>query len=202
MIPGHTKFSPDRFFGMVKRKFRRTRVDSLNQLSGVVNTSTLGRQNDAYVIGHDTTSSFSYYNWSEFLHAHFSILPNITTYHHFRFSSSSPGVVFVREFANSTEKPISILKPGHKLSKNALPSTLQPTGLSLEREKYLYEQIRPFCQEEYRDLTCPLPSGYPSEDQCEHEGDGAPKAKRLCSYCRLPGHTKTKAKKITCPKLL
>ena len=32
MIPGHTKFSPDRSFGMIKRKYRRTKVDSPTQL--------------------------------------------------------------------------------------------------------------------------------------------------------------------------
>ena len=29
-----------------------------------------------------------------------------------------------------------------------------------------------------------------------------PKSKRLCSYCRLPGHAKTKKGVLTCPKLI
>ena len=155
---------------MIKRKYRHTKVDSLAQIAEVVNSSTLERRNTAYVIGHDTTSPFTYYTWSEFL-----------------------GVVFVREFANSKEEIKTILKPGHTIPKDTLPSTLSPTGLSPERERYLYEQIRPFCQLEYRDLTCPVPSGYQNV-VVQH--------KRLCSHCRLPGHTKTKKGKVTCPELL
>lgn len=45
MIPGHTKFSPDRFFGMIKQKYRRTKVDSLTQLAEVVTSSTIERKN-------------------------------------------------------------------------------------------------------------------------------------------------------------
>ena len=201
MIPGHTKFSPDRFFGMIKRKYRRTKVDSLAQIAEVVNSSTLEGRNTAYVIGHDTTSPFTFYNWSEFLQVYFTVVPNITTYHHFHFSHTSPGVVFVREFANSKEEMKTILKPGHTIPKDTLPSTLSPTGLSPERERYLYEQIRPFCQLEYRDLTCPVPSGYQNV-VVQQERDGALKSKRLCSHCRLPGHTKTKKGKVTCPELL
>ena len=40
MIP---KFSPDRFFGMIKRKYRRTKIDSLTQLAEMVNSSTIER---------------------------------------------------------------------------------------------------------------------------------------------------------------
>ena len=49
MIPGHTKFSPGRFFGMNKQKYRHTKVDSLAQIAEVVNSSTLERRNTAYV---------------------------------------------------------------------------------------------------------------------------------------------------------
>ena len=38
MIP---KFSPDRFFGMIKRKYRRTKIDSLTQLAEMVNRRIL-----------------------------------------------------------------------------------------------------------------------------------------------------------------
>ena len=201
MIPGHTKFSPDRFFGMIKRKYRRTKLDSLSQIAEVVNNSTSGHRNTAYIIGHDTTSPFSYYNWSEFFQAHFTAVPSITSYHPFRFSHTSPGVVFVREFAGSEERTVTILKSGRMPAKDALPPVLIPSGLSPERERYLYEQIRPFCQLEYRDVTCPVPSGYQNVE-AQQERDGAPKAKRLCSHCRLPGHTKTKKGKVTCPQLL
>ena len=109
MIAGHTKFSPDRFFGLIKRKYHRTKIDSLSQLATMVNSSTVDCRNIAYVIGHDDMKPFLYYHWSEFLQKNFMAVPHITTYHHFRFSSSFPGRVFVKEFADSTEKEIQIL---------------------------------------------------------------------------------------------
>ena len=205
MIPGHTKFSPDRFFGMIKRKYRRTKVDSLIQLAEMVNSSTIECRNTAYIVGHDTSKPFFHYNWTELLQTHFNTLPKITSYHHFRFCNASPGNVFVREFADDQEVELRLLKMGHQLTKEVLPATLSPTGLSREREIYLYEHIRPFCQLEYRDLTCPVPQDFQrQENEMEqHDMDVAPKSgKRLCSHCRLPGHTKTKRGKITCPKLL
>ncbi len=200
MISGHTKFSPDRFFGMIKRKYRRTKVDSLSQLAEMVNSSTLGQKNIAYVIGHDDTKPFTYYNWTEFLQPHFSVVTNITSYHHFRYTKSSPGSVFVREFSDNPEKEIKFLKSGHYLTKEVSP-TISPTGLSKERQIYLYEQIRPFCQFEYRDITCPLPECH--QESLQLNKDNEPScSKRLCSYCRRPGHTKTKKGKVTCPSLL
>ena len=202
MIPGHTKFSPDRFFGMIKRKYRRTKLDSLNQLAEVVNTSTLECRNTAYIIGHDTIKPFSYFNWSDFLKTYFSTVAKITTYHHFRFCDTAPGVVIVREFADSPEVEIRIQKNVHEVPRDTLPPTLSPVGMSRERELYLYEQIRPFCQQEYCDITCPIPQGHERIQQDTDTGVPPKRSKRLCSHCRLPGHTKTKGGKITCPKLL
>ena len=199
MIPGHTKFSPDRFFGMIKRKYRRTRINTLSQLAEVVDSSTVERRNTAYVIGHDSTKPFAYYSWSEYLQQNFSVIPRITTYHHFCVSKRFPSSVFVRQFADSDEVEIKIAKVGCNLSKNALPTILTPAGLSKERQVYLYEQIRPFCDAEYRDIVCPLPEGHTLGQERD---TGPPRSKRLCSHCRLPGHTKTKSGKITCPELL
>lgn len=36
----------------------------------------------------------------------------------------------------------------------------------------------------------------------EDESPLAKRSKHLCSYCRMPGHTKTKKGVVTCPKLL
>ena len=39
MIAGHTKFAPDVCFGLIKRKFRRTDISSLDDLAHVVEES-------------------------------------------------------------------------------------------------------------------------------------------------------------------
>ena len=41
MIPGHTKFSPDWCFGLVKKWYRKTKVGGLTDLCGVVTDSAV-----------------------------------------------------------------------------------------------------------------------------------------------------------------
>ena len=55
MIPGHTRFSPDRF---IKRKYRRTKLSSLTEIAEVVEGSTNGGQNKAFVLGADDQVPF------------------------------------------------------------------------------------------------------------------------------------------------
>ena len=206
MLPGHTQFSPDRFFGLTKRKYRRTKVSSLVEIREVVETSTTGGQNKAFVIGaEDPSKPFHYYNWSVFLSTFFTHVPLITSYHHFRCTQDHRGALFVREFANTEEKVV-ILKANATVDKTALPAIMIPSGLSEERQQYLYEQIRPFYDEEYRDVTCPEPRALKrprsQEQSADTQGPSVKRSKRLCSYCRMSGHTKTKKGQITCPKLL
>ena len=203
MIPGHTRFSPDRFFGLIKRKFRRSKVSSLTQIAEVVESSTTGGQNKAYIVGAESVKPFAYYNWADFLSNFFTTIPHITSYYHFRCKSDCSGVVFVREFADSEEKEVPVLKHNITVDREALPSQITPPGLSLDRQWYLYEQIRKFCDEEFQDVTCPEPRVQKrSRTQDEDESPPAKQSKRLCSYCRMAGHTKTKKSVITCPKLL
>ncbi|RIB11924.1 hypothetical protein C2G38_2202169 [Gigaspora rosea] len=42
MVAGHTKFSPDGFFGLIKLKLRNSEVDSLTDMVQVVQNSTIG----------------------------------------------------------------------------------------------------------------------------------------------------------------
>ena len=202
MIPGHTRFSPDRFFGLIKRRFRRSKVSSLSQIVEVVESSTTGGQNKAYVIGEESSKPFAYYDWSDFLSVFFTTIPHITSYYHFRCTSDRPGVVFVREFADSEEKEVTILKPGVRVDEEALPSQITPPGLSTDRRRYLYEYVRPFCDEEFQDVTCPKPGAQKHSRTEDDENPPTKRSKRLCSYCRSAGHTKTKKGVVTCPKLL
>ena len=198
MLPGHTRFSPDRFFGLIKRKYKHSDVSSLIELARIVEESTQGGQNEAFVIGsEDPTKLFQYYDWAEFLSTYFTSIPHITSYYNFHFSQNK---VVVREFADTEEEVITILRPGVTIDKSALPSTLSPSGLSEQRKQYLYKEIRGFCEEKYKDITCPEPSRKrPVHPEPAITG---PSHKRLCSYCRNPGHTKTRKGEITCPKLL
>ena len=40
MLVGHTKFSPERFLGLIKKVYQHSSVSTLSQLVGVVERST------------------------------------------------------------------------------------------------------------------------------------------------------------------
>ena len=103
---------------------------------------------------------------------------------------------------------------------NNMPEVILPPGLDAQRQWYLYEQIRPFCNNELAaNMTCPLPS-VPKPGSCEDareslsigekrgatsshlESETKPKRPRSCGYCKETGHFKSKKGVITCPKLL
>ena len=95
---------------------------------------------------------------------------------------------------------MTIIKPETCIDPDDLPSEIFPSGLSKQRKQYLFEQIRQFCDEKYRDITCPEPGGRkrPQPDDSEASTNKS-KCKRLCSHCRQPSHTKTRKGVTTYP---
>ena len=158
---GHTKFSPDWCFGLLKQKFRRTRVGCLDDIVRVVESSSV--VNHAQLVGtQDGTVLVPTYNWAEYLPSYFKSNPfkGIKKLHHLRFISSHPGSCFIKEDCNGTEKTIAILSEECEdwtPSPEDLPPVVPPEGLSLTRRQYLHEKIREFCPPECQDLVCPDP---------------------------------------------
>ena len=85
-------------------------------------------------------------------------LKGISQMHHFRFSASNPGVVYVKISCNDTEKEIKLLKTPWQPTLANMPNIIPPPGLTLERQWYLFNKIREFCPDESKDLVCPKPS--------------------------------------------
>ena len=100
-----------------------------------------------------------------------------------------------------------LLKEPWDVDSDTLPNIVPPHGLSIERQWYLYEQIRPFCPDEDKDTVCPLPlspkpggsrrgTPHPEAPTPSHP-DGEmpaatpqPKRRRLCGVCHEAGHNK------------
>ena len=158
---GHTKFAPDWCFGLMKQKFRRTKVGDLDDIANCVSWSS--RVNVPQLIGSlDGTVFVPMYNWSGFFEQYTikTALKGISHMHHFRFTADAPGSVFVKDTSNSTEREIMLLKDSSsEISPQQLPPLLTPPGLSTERQTYLFEKIREFCPAEKRDSVCPRPAG-------------------------------------------
>ena len=157
---GHTKFSPDWCFGLVKRKYRKMKIGCLDDIVKAVHQ--LGSPNVAQLVGTlDGDIIVSTYNWSKFFEEHTikTALKGITQMHHFHFKSSHPGKVIVKDSVNGTERTINLLKdPSWLPSPQDLPDEIIPPGLSSERKKYLYDKIREFVPPELQDIVCPQPA--------------------------------------------
>ena len=212
MIAGHTKFSPDWCFGLWKKRYRRTQVGGLSDLVDVVNQSSSVNhaqptsQQDGQIV-------VPTQDWQSYLSQVFTKLKGIKKLHHLRFCASSPGMVFCKETADSDEISIDLLRSSSSpVTFSEQPETLIPSGLSLNRQWYLYQKIREFCPDKFKDITCPLPiqaqsSSHPSEDQthsrspspnfvevAEPPAEPPTKKARLCSLCHKTGHNAR-----TCP---
>ena len=137
MVVGHTKFAPDGCFGLLKRSFRKTEVSGLSDLEEIVLSSSV--VNECQLVGSQTGNVIVPVRyWADFLSPKFRRLIGIKKYHHFQFSTSFPGVVKLKVHSGGQ----SLLKdPTWTLAATDLPPVIQPTGLSLERQQYLFEKI-------------------------------------------------------------
>lgn len=158
MLAGHTKFSPDRFFGLVKRQYRRAAADTLEDLGRIVRESSFAGKN----IPQFTTDMLGqrhvhWYDWVSFLGQFFRPIPNMTSYHHFTLREENPGIVILKKYCDSKEDTFNILKKS-SVDTTSMPLEIKPTGLDAARQWYLYEQIRAFVQSNLaKDFTCPKP---------------------------------------------
>lgn len=162
MMVGHTKFAPDWCFGLLKQRFRRTKVGCLADIAKVVNDSAV--VNYTQLVGTENgTTIVPQYNWSDYFAPFFkrNAFQGIKSLHHLVFEAGTPGVVKVRDQTDSTEKSISVLSTEHKQwapLPTELPPIITPPGLSKERQQYLFDKIREYCPLECQDIVCPNPN--------------------------------------------
>ena len=157
LIVGHTKFAPDWCFGLLKQRFRRTMVSNLRDLENVINCSA--EANVAQLVGTQSGEVVvPTYNWTAMFAGRLRKLKNIKQFHHFSMSSSAPGSVEVRKESDSESEQFSLVMDSSWVpSLQQLPPVVPPSGLSLERQWYLYNSIRMYCPQEVQDEVCPLP---------------------------------------------
>ena len=164
LIVGHTKFSPDGYFGLIRRRYRRSQVYTYDQLVSVIeDSSSAGHNLCQRYDGYDKPElNITYKDWSSWLNKYFRKLPNITRYHHFKLDNETPGTIQVKKRVISKETTHQLLRRRFRTNWQKLlrttPEVISPPGLTAEREWYLYDQIRCHIPDENaRDLTCPKP---------------------------------------------
>ena len=155
LLTGHTKFSCDWCFGLVKRLYRKTKVDCLQDIVAVVeqssdvNLSQLCGTEDGEVI----VPSF---DWTTFLARFFRKVVSVKKFHHFHFEEGST-TLRVQEYSDTAYLTQELLKQNLPTI-TEMPQTIQPKGLDAKRQWYLYDEIRPFTAEHCQDITTPLPA--------------------------------------------
>ncbi|RUS90967.1 hypothetical protein EGW08_001271 [Elysia chlorotica] len=178
LLTGHTKFSPDAGFGLLKRKFRRTRVDCLDDIKNVVDSSS--EMNSAKLVGAESgPSQVLTYDWSAYLSQFFVKVKQIKSFHHFTMNNS--GTLVVKEYNDTGEQQQVLLKkqPGQ----NTMPPLVITKGLDIKRQWYLFKEIRPFVADHVKDVVAPLPNTpeHPasgSDSESDEEQPPAPKKKK------------------------
>ncbi len=161
MVVGHTKFAPDGYFGLIKKRYRRSKTYTYDHLAHLIDESCEQNQCQRYHDKHGNIC-FKYRDWTTWLSQYFRKLPNLTTYYHFHLDSDNPGVIKVKAAIDGKEQEHDLRKKPFPYSKDKrprrLPTQLAPEALSAERQWYLYEKIREHIpSEKDQDATCPKP---------------------------------------------
>ena len=157
MLVGHTKFTPDWCFGLLKQKLRRAKIGCLDDLAEAVEYSAA--PNVPQLAGReDGTQYVTTYDWTAYLAPHFRRISHIKKLHHFTISSDSPGKVTLKEYNDSEEVKFTMLRNGWLPSPTDLPPVVAPPGVSPECQWYLFDSIREYCPSSCRDTVCPLPT--------------------------------------------
>ena len=158
LIAGHTKFSCDQCFGTLKSKTRKTPLWTLYDIANATEQSST--INYAEIVGtHDMEVFVPTYDWASYLDRYFKKLKGIKSYHHFQVDINEPGALTCKENVNSKPVTVNLLRNLESLPPvGKLPEIIVPKGLSVERKKYLFDEIRAFCKEGTEDVVAPCPS--------------------------------------------
>ena len=138
LVVGHTKFSPDWCFGLLKC---RTRVGCLDDLVQVVDQ--FAEANVAQLVGtQDGETIVPMYNWTGMFQGRLRKLNHFKQYHHFLFDATTPAVVRYKQESDSQPVDVSLLQDLlWSPSPTDKPDRVVSTGLSHERQCYLYNSL-------------------------------------------------------------
>ncbi len=111
LVVGHTKFSPDSHFGLIRQRYRNSHVYTYDQLAGVIEESAKDECNKCQRYCDQVNGlKIIYRDWTAWLSVFFRKIPGIKKYHHFIIDSEEPGIVALKENIDAKEEKIEILK--------------------------------------------------------------------------------------------
>ena len=157
---GHTKFSPDSHFGLIRQQYRNSQIYTYEKLAEVIEKSASKGINNCHTLN---KGEIIYMDWTSWLSEYFKPVPHITNYQHFRLNSDEQGIITLRKTIDAEDEKITLIKEKKDLidfkKKKLYPKKiLKPEGLSPKRQWYLYEEIREhILSEKDQNITCPRP---------------------------------------------
>lgn len=158
MLPGHTKFAPDAYFGMFKSKyFASDRCDDMQDLMSVAETCTLGR--NVTPVHFSTNSGDHDCVWRDWkvLDEVYYTIKNIKSHHHIMFIK--PHVLQVKALIDSEwSAPVDMLRPNAVMPSISDVPVIQCQGIPTWRQLQLHKDIRMHIQDPVkRDTMWPAP---------------------------------------------
>ncbi len=161
MISDYIKFKCDGSFELIKKLYHKTMVDCVDHVVNMVKKSSIAGLNKAW--HYNDRDGFQYFDISG-LKNYFKKLYNLQKFQHFIFTNANPRVVKAQEIVNGIFQEFMLLKI-NKLTANKVIEKIRalsfpalvPPPIKYERQDYLYQNIRPFVKDEYKDITCPKP---------------------------------------------
>ncbi len=159
MLVGHTKFSPDGYFGLIKKRYRRSKVYTYDHVVDVINSSTTGGCNTCQGYRDSQGNEvIQFRKWTAWLGQRCKKLPGITRYQHVHINPNTPGEITVKESVDAKEKTCVLLKKGAGRFDNGGPPVHPTKVLPPQRQWYLYDMIRPHIPTEAdQESTAPKP---------------------------------------------
>ena len=125
MLAGHTKFAPDRHFGLIKKAYRKTRVDTIASIKCVVESSSCGA-NKAQLVRDNGHIQVPFYDWTNFLKDYYKSIPPITKYHVFSVKDDHPYNIILQEQSRAERESLTLVSaPSQRVS---FHSKSKPSG--------------------------------------------------------------------------
>jgi len=152
MIVGHTKFAPDGYFGLIRKRYRRSNIYTYEDLIQTILDSSESGHNICQSGRNDGISNNSeqliYRDWSSWLLKFFKKLPDITSYRHFKIVKNKPGMVLLKKTIDGDETEIQLLKRDVPFGKNKsfrLPTIIRPksvNGIFMSKFVCIYQMLK------------------------------------------------------------
>lgn len=156
LLAGHTKFAPDRNFGILKYAYSRSNVDCLEEQIDCVNKSSHKGFNEAMPTFLNGMRNVNWSAWTEFLSGYFRTFPGISKYHQFIYYPD--GKMQTRLFIDSNPETCVLQTSTLETTEALMIEEIIPQPMTIDRQWYLFENIRELCTKpENKDKVAPKP---------------------------------------------